>query len=405
MTPSRRGWPLIAALFTTEVLLMGSGYNTIGVFFNPLMQHFHRNHAQVSMLATLFSVTIAIGALVAGWLFETFSARLIMAGGGIACWIALVIASQAHSFSTIAFSYFLLGTGMSLTTIAALAVVIGRSFDTSERGTALGLAMSGNGAGGFLMIPVASLAVAHLGWRGGYLVLAAPMLLVAVPLFLIFVPPLHKSAKSKAAVDQSDGLELREAIRSRSLWLILLLTFMFDFALVIPLIHLIPYLIHLGYKPERAATAMGTIQGITCLGTVVWGTLIDRFGARAMMMICLLITATSLAILLGAGNVLFLLAFILMFGFILNAITALLPCLLTEALGMRRYSLFVGISRFMASSASALGPLTAGWLVDLTGEYSAAIVVAVVSVCCAFGFSAALPRARYRLNAIPAHAV
>ena len=128
MIPSRRGWPLIAALCTTEVLLMGSGYNTIGVFFNPLLQHFHRNHAQVSMLATLFSVTIAIVALVAGWLFETFSARLIMAGGGIACWIALVIASQAHSFSTIAFSYFLLGTGMSLTTIAALAVVIGRSF-------------------------------------------------------------------------------------------------------------------------------------------------------------------------------------------------------------------------------------------------------------------------------------
>jgi MFS family permease len=405
MIPSRRGWPLIGALFTTQVLLMGSGFNTIGVFFDPLMKEFHRNHTQVSLLATLIFITMSAGSLLAGWLLDRFPARLVMGAGAITCGLAFLTASQAQSFSVVAFSYFLLGAGMCLSTLTAVAVVIGNSFDPLERGSALGLAIAGNGAGGFLMIPIASVAVTHFGWRGGYLVLAAPMLLVALPLFLIFVRTQpRRIGESNAPSNQSDGMEFHEAIRNRALWLVISAAFLFEFALSMPLVHLIPYLIHLGYKPEHAATSMGTVQGITCLGTIVWGVLIDRFGARSMMANCTLIAAVSLAILLGAGDVLTLLAFVLIYGFILNAISPLLPCLLTESLGMRRFPLFMGIARFVGSSAVGLGPLMAGWLVDQTGGYSSAFSTAIVSALCAGGLTLAIPRARYRLSAVPLHA-
>jgi MFS transporter, OFA family, oxalate/formate antiporter len=405
MVPTRRGWPLIGTLFTTEVLLMGSGFNTIGVFFDPLMQQFHRNHAQVSFLATIVFLMMAVGGPFAGWLLEKFPARRIMVIGAIAAGLAFALASQARSYPTVILAYILLGSGMSLSTLTPVAVVIGKSFDDSERGSALGLAMSGNGAGGFLMIPVASAAVTHLGWRGGYLVLAAPMVLVAVPLFLSFVHLQPRKIDGSSVASQGEGLEAYEAIKTRALWLILSVTFLYGFGVCMPLVHLIPYLIHLGYNPERAAAAMGTVQGITCVGTIVVGGLVDRFGARSMMAACTLTCAVSLAILLGAGNVLLLVVFIVIFGFILNVMTALTPLLLAECLGMRRFALFSGVGITTTLVAGAVGPLLGGWLVDLTGEYSSAFVAALVAALCGFALTLVIPNPRFRLSQVPLHAV
>jgi OFA family oxalate/formate antiporter-like MFS transporter len=289
-------------------------------------------------------------------------------------------------------------------TMLAIAVVVGKTFDESERGSALGVAMSGSGAGGFFMIPVASFAVAWLGWRAGYLVLAAPMILVSIPLILLFV---HsgpgKVTKSTVSVSE-DGLDLREAVRGRAFWLILIVTFLYNLSLSMPLVHLITYLIHSGYKPQRAAASMSLIQGITCAGTIVWGALVDRFGARAMMMTVPLVAAVSLLILIGVDRLGFLMGFILLFGLILNASAAVMPLLLAESLGMKRYALYSGLGMATLQIAGAVGPIMTGWIVDVTGTYSSAFVIAAAVAICATGLTIMIPQAHFRVARIPLHA-
>ena len=123
-----------------------------------------------------------------------------------------------------------------------------------------------------------------------------------------------------------------------------------------------------------------------------------------MMAACTLTCAASLAILLGAGNVLLLVAFIVIFGFVLNVMTALTPLLLAECLGMRRFALFSGVGITTTLIAGAVGPLLGGWLVDLTGEYSSAFVAALIAALGGFALTLVIPHPRFRLSKVPLHA-
>jgi MFS family permease len=171
-----------------------------------------------------------------------------------------------------------------------------------------------------------------------------------------------------------------------------------------PLVHLITYLIHAGYKPQRAAASMSLVQGMTCAGTIVWGALVDRFGARAMMVTVPLVAAASLLILTGVDRLGFLMGFILLFGLILNASAAVMPLLLGESLGMKRYALYSGLGMATLQIAGALGPIITGWIVDVTGTYSSAFVIAAAVAICASGLTLMIPHAHFRVARIPLHA-
>src|SRR2546428_13963914 len=57
----RRAWLLVGSLFATRFLVFGSGYNTAGVFFTPLLDHFGWTRAQLSLLQT--TLALAAGPL------------------------------------------------------------------------------------------------------------------------------------------------------------------------------------------------------------------------------------------------------------------------------------------------------------------------------------------------------
>ena len=149
---------------------------------------------------------------------------------------------------------------------------------------------------------------------------------------------------------------------------------------------------------------MGIIQGITCAGTIFWGALVDRFGARTIMMTVPLIAAASLLILISADRLALLFAFILLFGLILNAITVVMPLLLAESLGMKRYAFYSGLGLSTMWLASGIGPFIAGWIVDVTGQYSSAFLIGAVSAACASGLTMAIPQAHFGVARVPLRA-
>jgi MFS transporter, OFA family, oxalate/formate antiporter len=400
MMASRR-WAIIGTLFLSSVIMMGAGVNTFGVFFDSLMQEFGRSHAQVALLFSLVILMIGLVGPVCGWLFEKFQARMIMGAGTLVSTAGFVVASRSASYGVTVLAYILVGLGLGFCTMTAISVVVANSIDPSERGKAMGIAMSGNGAGGFLMIPVASFALAHFGWREAYLIITAPMILILLPLLLLFIRsgPRQKTALNMTTADE--GLELREAIRGRSLWLILGATFLTCATVSTMHVHLIPYLIQLGYRPDRAATSLSIIQGITCGGTIVWGFMVDRLGARTIMFTTPLVAAASYLILLMAAEPSSLVTFIILFGLILNSYAAVMPLVLAESLGLRRFALFSGIGMFTLLMASASGPFVAGWIIDLTGRYSSAFVVDAVASLFASVLVLVIPHARFRVAAVP----
>src|SRR5258708_28689411 len=100
MTEQARQARFIAgALFVTLFLLWGSGYNTFGVFFTPLLKEFHGSHASVSLCATAIVLFTGAAAPLAGWIIKIVDLRVVMGAGATLAGISLLCILMASSFN------------------------------------------------------------------------------------------------------------------------------------------------------------------------------------------------------------------------------------------------------------------------------------------------------------------
>jgi MFS family permease len=253
-TREHQGQIVIASLFVTLFLVFGSGYNTAGVFFTPMIQHFGWSKTRLSSLQT--ALALAAGATVpaVGWLLDKLEARFVIFAGIVVAGSAFIIISRAHSYGVILIAYALLGIGISAATLLPCSVVVANWFD-ERRGTALGIVMAGTSVGGMVMTFVAQHVVEMAGWRIAFMTLALPMFLVAAPLVLATVstrPEGGRSLRLQNAAPLS-GLEVGQALRKRCFWMIAVAQFAYSFASGAATLYTISYLVLNGYKPAHAA--------------------------------------------------------------------------------------------------------------------------------------------------------
>src|SRR6185369_17722619 len=91
------------------------------------------------------------------------------------------------------------------------------------------------------------------------------------------------------------GLSLREAVRTRSLWLLGLAFSATWIPVFIPLVHLVPFARDLGHSPLVAATAVSVLGAGAVLGRLVMGTASDRLGRRTTLGVGMLLQAAAFA--------------------------------------------------------------------------------------------------------------
>ena len=185
-TRERRGWMIVASLFLIMVIINGSGYGAQGVFFTPLLKQFGWTRAKLSLLQSTMGLTMGVAMPLAGWLLDRVEARLVMLAGALVAGAAFAAASQAHSFAPMLAAYIAFGFGMGASTTLPAAFVVSNWFE-DRRGVALGVAMAGASFGGTVMTLIAGFALAWGGWRIGYVAMALPIFVVAIPLILFVV--------------------------------------------------------------------------------------------------------------------------------------------------------------------------------------------------------------------------
>lgn len=370
----RRAWAIVASLFFTLFLIFGSGYNTAGVFFTPLLRQFGWSRAQLSTLQSVLALAAGLSTPLIGWLLDRVEARLVMVTGVVLSGLSFVLASQVHSFAPMLLAYCMLGLGIAFATLLPVSLVVANWF-SARRGMALGITMAGTTIGGMVMTMVANQAIARGGWRAGYLTLAAPMFLVAMPLVVVMVRtrPAGSAPTSVAQAAQAlPGLEIREAMRARSFWLISLAQFCFALAASGAVLHLITYLIGIGYPAVTAALVMSLVFGATSVGKFSFGMFADRVSGRVALAICMGTCAVGMLVLLAARLLIALAAFVLIFGFTMGVPLVLVPIVMVESLGLKRFGSLAGIAGIFNAVGAAIGPVVAGRIFDVNSSYNAA---------------------------------
>src|SRR5262245_64375549 len=102
-----------------------------------------------------------------------------------------------------------------------------------------------------------------------------PIPLVVVPLLAAFLDAPAKAEASDGATTgaAADGFEVREAVRTRSFWMIAIAEVMFATAAIGLRVHVVPLLTGVGYAPTVAASLFSAMFVFSAVGTFVAGPL------------------------------------------------------------------------------------------------------------------------------------
>jgi len=370
----RHNWLVVAALFVTLFLVFGSGYNTQSVFFTPVLRYFGWSRARLSSLQTALALTAGMSVPLVGWLLDRVQARAVIGVGIVLAAGGFLMAGRAHSFEAMTMAYVLLGLGIGAGTLLPCSLVVANVF-SDQRGRALGLTMAGTTVGGMIMTIVANYIIGRAGWRAGYIILAVPMILIALPMVLLLVRAQPQRA-SRAGRDEASnalpGLAIAEALRARSFWMIAAAQFCFAFAVTGGSLHTIPFLIVIGYTPTSAALVFSVTMGLAALGKIVLGFAAERTGSRIALAANLILIAIGQILLLGARSPAMLITYAAVYGLSSGAPLALIPLAIAESLGLKRFGSLSGLAGVFMTIGAGTGPVVAGFLFDVTKSYQMA---------------------------------
>lgn len=337
----------------------------------------------------------AMAVPVGRWL-DRHGGRALMTTGSLAATLLLLAWSQVHTVTQLYAVMIGIGvTGAMVLYEAAFAVVV--SWITpARRGTALLAITIVAGFASSIFLPLTGVLVAHLGWRGALVVLAAIHGLVTVPLHALAVrkPPRTHSADTAVAEQEPDRRRaaLRTATRDTRFWILAVAFVAHGAATSTMTVHLVGYLTSRGHPATFAATTAGLLGILSVTGRLV------LTGARrglptttVVATIFAIQAAAALTLPALAGTRTGAIIGVIGFGLGFGVASLATPALLADRYGTTAYASIAGLLAAPVTIAKATAPLAAAALLHTTGGYGP--LLAAVAGCCALAAAGMLTRA------------
>ena len=216
------------------MLFGGAGSRfSFGVFLKPVTEEF--DWTRGSLAGALAIAGLATGGLrpVAGLLADRYDPKIVASIGVLIGGLALAGMSLVQGLWHVYLLFIIMGIGFTLASPGAVAKIIGAWF-TKRRALAMSIAGTGSAAGETALVPIAALAVAFIGWREGYLILAGILLILVLPLLFLLLksrpgPGEHadkaengdendETDLSRESADPNVGMSLGQACRTGLFW-------------------------------------------------------------------------------------------------------------------------------------------------------------------------------------------
>jgi MFS family permease len=236
-------------------------------------------------------------------------------------------------------------------------------FDT-HRSLAVSLVSAGMGMAPVTMSPLAAWLVSTNDWRTSLLIIAGVVAAVMIPVsFLVRRPPALEVSAGAAEEPQPD-MSLAQALRSPQFTILLATNFFCCATHSGPIFHTVSYAVTCGI-PMMLAVSIYSVEGLAGLGgRVAFGVMGDRFGAKRILVLGLLVQAFAA---LGYAFVRELGAFYAvaaLFGFIYAGVMPLYAVIVRENFPLRMMGTVIGGTAMAGGLGMATGPVAGGLIYD-----------------------------------------
>ncbi len=301
-----------------------------------------------------------------------------------------------------------MAVGASLGGFPTLMVAIVNWFDRN-RSKAVALSQMGFSVGG-MGVPLVVLGMESFGWRSTALLSGVLILLVGLPLSGVIrhrpgpygeVPDGRVADDGEQPATLTTGPATRdfkasEAVRTPAFWLISTGHALALLTVSAVMLHLVPHLTRgLGYSLSGAALVVSLLTGFQMLGQLLGGFLGDRFNKRVICALCMIGHALGLLLVTYASNWLMVLGFTVLHGIAWGTRGPLMVALRADYFGARAFGTIMGWSSLIVMFGMSGGPIVAGVMHDLSGDYRSGLtLLAVLSLLGFAAFMAAVPPRR-----------
>jgi len=396
------GW-IIVGVLALSMLLAYATRSSFTVFYVAILDEFGWTRADTAGIFSLSLIVYGLGGILAGFLLDKLGPRKLFPMAATLIALGAFWCSRATQIWEFYVAFGLIvGFGQcSLGYVPTMTVV--NHWFVKWRGLAAGIAMFGLSLS-FVLSPLTQYMRETIGWRAAFMIFAAAVFVVVVPMTSIFMRHrpqdmglLPDGAKQETKSGPEAGKEkdasiidhkwasvewtLFRAFKTYRLWLLFIAAIAWGSMANFPQVHQVAYITDIGYSPMFAATAFsvfGILMGIGPLG----GLLSDRIGRE--WNVTLGATSTIIGAVLAlsvrsAGMEWVWYISSLSYGLGIGLIAPTLPAIYGELFASKNLGSIIGFINAGFGIGGAIGPYVAGYIYDVTESYSPAFIMIIAA--------------------------
>jgi MFS family permease len=383
-------WTIVAVGALMTCVALGAMFS-LAIFLDPVSRDTGWSRAGISVAMTINFLVMGAGAFAWGALSDRYGTRIVVSIGAVLLGLALVLTSRIQSLLLFQLTYGIL-VGLAASTFFAPMIALTTGWFAKQRSLAVSLVSAGMGIAPMTISPFARWLITTYDWRTAMLVIGilAWVLLIPAAMF-VRQPPVVRAAGPQASA-ASDGsiATVAEALRSRQFIVLALVFFLCCAAHSGPIFHMVSYAMACGIAP-MAAVSVYSVEGLAGLGgRLVFGVAGDRYGAKRVLIVGLLIQALAIGtypFVRELGEFYFM---AVIFGAAYGGVMPLYAVLARDYFSQSIMGTVLGAATMLSSLGMSAGPVVGGWIFDTYGGYSwlffASFGLAAGAMAIAFSF-------------------
>jgi len=377
------GWKMVGAACAIQFLLGALLLQSFGLYIAVLSEEMGWSKTTLSGAAALQSAESAIIGPLLGWLMDRLGPQSIIRWGIVIFSAGLLLLSQVDSVATFYFSAALMAVGASLAGYFPLSVAIVHWFE-KQRARALSIMSLGLALGG-LAVPLMAWSMQQWGWRHTALGTGVLALVVGLPMARVirrrpqdhgdYVDGIAPAATSSGPLSAPKapapvGFTARQALATRAFWMLALGHGLALLVVTAVNVHAITHIKEgLGYSVATAGWVIMLMTFGQLVGVLLGAGMGERFDKSKVAALCMLSHAIGLLFLTFSTHLAELVAFAVFHGLAWGLRGPLMQAIRADYFGVGAIGAIMGISAAVIAVGQIAGPMVAGVLADLTGDY------------------------------------
>ena len=397
------GWVIVGAGTLCILACLGFGRFALGMLLPSMGATLQLTYSQMGFISTANFLGYLASVLISGfWAMKIGPRRLIFIAL-LLVGVSMALVSQARSFAAVLVLYMLTGAGSGASNVPVMGLV-SAWFAGNKRGRAAGFIVIGSGFAIMIsgaLIPFINRVYGAEGWRVSWMVLSGFVIAIAfIGLVLLRNRPEEKGLKPVGSdihparhPDAASAGGRKTVYREGIMYYLGVIYFLFGYTYVIYATFIVTALVkERGFTESVAGTFWAWVGFLSLFSGPVFGTLSDRLGRRAGLIIVFSLQMFSYLLVASGLPGIFLYLSIGFYGIVAWSIPSIMAAAVGDYVGARKAAAAFGLITFIFGLGQISGPAVAGMLAEQTGSFSSSFYMAAVFAGAAIILTAFLKR-------------